>query len=205
MDIWFDFSFEVLYPYMLSLASNDPAIIYPYKNQTVPALTYNACVARVGGNPETHSRQDVYDRVLLWRVPLIALWATTTLPALGWRTKVFTLLHLVADPIETLWSLLYKLDLEKCTAKWSETTDNDVMRTSSRFTFKDKPKDDDRLTRIRTAMGQWPQDMHVLDLESQGVDRYVREAIAAVVTAYDEWGKGAESLRAMEYALEVKV
>jgi hypothetical protein len=201
MGIWSDFSFDVLYPYMLSLASNDSAIIYPYNNHTVPALTYDACVARVGGNPGAYSRQDVYDRVLLWRVPLIALWATTTLPALGWRTKVFTLLHLVADPIDTLWSLFYKLDLAKCTAKWSIATDNDATSKILRFTFRDKPQNEDELNEIRTIMGQWPQDMQELDLEHRGVDRYVRDAIASIITAYDEWGYGAEALRAIEHAL----
>ena len=196
MAIWSDFAFDLLYPYMLSLASDDPSIVYPYENRSVPALTFDACVARVGAKPGAYSRQDMYDRVLLWRVPLIALWATTTLPALGLHTKIFTLLHLVADPIDTLWSLFYKLDLAKCTAKWSITP----ARLSS-FTFRDEAPDENETNRVRTTMGQWAQDIQVLDFERPGMERYVCDAIAAIITAYDEWGYGAKAFKAMEYAL----
>jgi hypothetical protein len=200
MATWSDFAFDLLYPYMLSLASDDPSIVYPYENRSVPALTLDGCVARVGARPGAYSRQDMYDRVLLWRVPLIALWATTTLPALGLHTKIFTLLHLVADPIDTLWSLFYKLDLAKCTAKWSITADKRSDKISS-FTFRDEARDEDELNRIRTTMGQWAQDIQVLDFERQGMERYVRDAIAVIITAYDEWGYGAKAFNAMEYAL----
>lgn len=138
----------------------------------------------------------MYDRVLLWRVPLIALWATTTLPALGFHTKVFTLLHLVADPIDTLWSLFYKLDLAKCTAQWAIKP----VRLSS-FAFRDEARDENELNRVRTAMGQWAQDIHVLGFKIPGMERYVCDAIAAIITAYDEWGCGAQAFKAMEYAL----
>ena len=198
------FAFDLLYSYMLNLAGNDTSIIYPYENRTVPALTVDACVLRVGANPGPYSRQDVYDRVLLWRVPLIALWATTTLPALGRRTQIFTLLHLVADPIDTLWSLFYKLDLAKCTAEWSEREDKDDL-----FTFEDEPEDapvpinDDgyRLTRVKTTLVQWAPDAQELDFAHPGTKVYVREAIASIIAAYDEWGYGASVYKAISYAL----
>ena len=41
------------------------------QNQTV---TYDICVEAVGTGVNWYNRQDVYDRVLLWRVPLLALW-----------------------------------------------------------------------------------------------------------------------------------
>lgn len=196
MGIWSDFAFDLLYPYMLSLASNDSSIIYPYENSTAPAFTYDACVAKVGTKPGAYGRQDVYDRVLLWRIPLIALWATTTLPELGIQTKIFTLLHLVADPIDTLWSLFYKLDLAKCTAEWSEEFDE-----HSWFTFKDRPQDENELTRVRKILGQWAPDMPVLDLNGPGLQQHLRDAIASIVTAYDEWGYGANAYKAIYNAL----
>ena len=198
------FAFDLLYSYMLSLASNDTSIIYPYENRTVPALTVDACVQRVGANPGPYSRQDVYDRVLLWRVPLIALWATTTLPALAHHTQIFTLLHLVADPIDTLWSLFYKLDLAKCTAEWSERKDKHGF-----FTFEDEQEDApadinqdmNKLTRVQTRLVQWAPEMQDMDFARSGMKEYVRDAIASIIAAYDEWGYGASAYKAIYYAL----
>lgn len=99
------FGFEFLWNFTQTLFTNNSSssdLTYPYTNSSVATLTYGGCVSAVGGGAAPYSRQDVYDRVLLWRVPLIALWATATLPALGLHTKVFTLIHLIADPIDTV-------------------------------------------------------------------------------------------------------
>lgn len=79
------FSFDYLWNYTNALNETDPrsqSLFHPHGNLTRLCLTYDACVAEVGADNVLYSRRDVYDRVLLWRVPLIALVATTTLPAL---------------------------------------------------------------------------------------------------------------------------
>ena len=79
------FSFDYLWNISLALNQTDPrnlSLYHPHDNQSRICLTYDGCIAYVGSNPVLYSSRDVYDRVLLWRAPLIALVATTTLPAL---------------------------------------------------------------------------------------------------------------------------
>lgn len=80
-----DFSFDYLWHFALALNQTNPgssSLYHPHGNQSRICLTYDACVSKVGRGHSYYDRKDVYDRVLLWRVPLIALIATTTLPAL---------------------------------------------------------------------------------------------------------------------------
>jgi hypothetical protein len=168
--------------------------------------------AAVGKAPGPYSRQDVYDRVLLWRVPLIALWATTTLPARGPHTKVFTLFRLVADPIDTLCRLFYELDLAKCTAEWSTKPARLAM-----FTFEEEEEEEEqddesaeqrqnenRLTRVRSKLVQWSPAMQKMDYSNPKLKQYICDAIASIITAYDEWGYGAGALKAINHALLVR-
>ena len=79
------FSFDYLWKLALNLNNTDPhspSLFHPHDNQTRICLTYDACIRAVGADNVLYSRRDVYDRVILWRVPLIALVATTTLPTL---------------------------------------------------------------------------------------------------------------------------
>lgn len=79
------FSFEYLWQVALDLNQTNPgssSLYHPHGNQSRICLTYDACIKNVGPGHSYYDRRDVYDRVLLWRVPLIALIATTTLPAL---------------------------------------------------------------------------------------------------------------------------
>lgn len=79
------FDFKYLWNLALDLNNTDPhspSLFHPHDNSTRLCLTYDACIRAVGADNVLYTRRDVYDRVLLWRVPLIALVATTTLPTL---------------------------------------------------------------------------------------------------------------------------
>lgn len=79
------FSFDYLWQFALALNQTNPgssSLYHPHGNQSRICLTYDACISEVGRGHSYYDRRDVYDRVLLWRVPLIALIATATLPAL---------------------------------------------------------------------------------------------------------------------------
>ena len=122
------FDFETLWQWALAINSTNPhntSIYHPYDNQSRLTLSRTACEAFAGSDATWYPRQDVYDRVILWRVPLIALVATTTLPALGYWTQVFTIVHLISDPIDALWSLFYKLDYAQRCARWATGNDSD--------------------------------------------------------------------------------
>lgn len=99
-------------------------VYHPSDSQSRLGLTFDGCTALVGNDDTHYSRQDVYDRVFLWRWPLVALIATATLPALGMMPKLFTFLHIVADPIDALWSLFYRLDIAALNSRWARDIDS---------------------------------------------------------------------------------
>lgn len=79
------FNFGYLWTIALAINATNPfdeRLYHPGDNHTRVCSTYEACLEHVGADSVRYSRRDVYDRVLLWRIPLIALVATTTLPAL---------------------------------------------------------------------------------------------------------------------------
>lgn len=202
------FDFDFLYNYTHSQTIPQSYIVRPYSNQSVLALTYQGCVAAVGSGINYYSRQDVYDRVLLWRVPLIALWATTTLPSFGIHTQIFTLVHLIADPIDTTWSLLYKLDLAKRTAHWARNNDG----TISSFIFASESvaiisENHGKASGVSTteetssASARTRLINRVLRQKMSPLPGYFHNIIALIVTAYDEWGYGEQASNAMNYGL----
>lgn len=101
------FSFKYLWDFALALNQTDPesaSLFHPHGNLTRLCLTYDACVAKVGADNVLYTRRDVYDRVLLWRVPLIALVATTTLPTLV--SKVVFVIFIISHKLKQLLWLL---------------------------------------------------------------------------------------------------
>lgn len=206
------FSFDWLYHNYIPqlVANNSSYIIHPYQNASAIALTYDGCVAGVGADALWYTRHDVYDRVLMWRVPLIALWATTTLPAFGWHTKLFTLMHLIADPIDTFWSLFYKLHLAQLNARWVRETDEDPrLYTTITPTYESEEIDDSQigtpLGRRQTAIEDHDERERKLAImlakRDPDVLQYYRDVVASIITAYDEWGFGLEASKAVNYGL----
>lgn len=52
------------------------------------------------------------------------------LPPLGWRSKTFVILHLIGDPLDTIWSLSHKIYLtHRRVERWSLDKDCNVMAT----------------------------------------------------------------------------
>ena len=82
-------------------------------------MRYDACIAYAGEAYTEYTTQDFWDIVSAWRIPLIALIATTPLPAFGFSSWVFAIVHMLADPIDTLWSLFYKLSLAHRHEEWA--------------------------------------------------------------------------------------
>lgn len=205
------FSFEFLWRIATDLytnSSSDSSLYHPLDNQSRITLTYKACVTHAGTEWSPFTRDDVYDRVILWRVPLVALVATTTLPALGLVTQVFTVLHLLADPIDTLWSLFYKLQLAKRDAQWASEADKHLA-----FTFKEQPSSfDGGAVRMLRAGTRAPtglsghedmQDKHqrLLQAEDPCMKRLYRDVFASIVHAYGEWHLGDEAKEVIKDAL----
>lgn len=202
------FNFEYLHNFTHSPSTDQSYILHPFPDQNVLALSLEGCVAAVGSGFVYYSRKDVYDRVVLWRLPLLALWATTTLPALGISTQAFTLLHLVASPIDTIWSLIYKLDLAKRTARWAKKNDGEVssfiFTSESGIVNAEQPKDPSvppKSEKVKKAMKRTKQVNAALTDKNSALKKYFRDVPALIVNAYDEWGYGEHALKTLNYGL----
>lgn len=106
----------------------DPRLFYPYR----PLLTYDACVElnAEGNGWGLFVMSDVRYRFQLWKTPLIQLMAQMQLPPLGWKSNIFVVLHLIGDPLDTIWSLSHKIYLtHRRVEKWSHEKDCNAMAT----------------------------------------------------------------------------
>ncbi|MCJ1384674.1 hypothetical protein MMC17_007792 [Xylographa soralifera] len=101
------------------LNPRNDSLYHPYDNQSRICLKYDACVLYAGTSYTEYTTQDFWDIISAWRIPLIALIATTPLPALGFSSWIFAIIHMLADPIDTLWSLFYKLSLARRYEEWA--------------------------------------------------------------------------------------
>lgn len=104
----------------------DPRLFYPFR----PLLTYDACVQlnSKGNRPEFFMMSDVLYRFQLWKAPLIQLIAQMQLPPLGWRSRFFVIMHLIGDPLDTIWSLSHKIFLcDRRVEKWSHERDHKAL------------------------------------------------------------------------------
>ena len=188
-------------------------LYHPYDNQSRITLTYDACVDAVGTGAVNFPVDNVYDRLILWRVPLLALLATTTLPSLGWQRQVFTIVHLVADPIDTFWSLMFKLDLAARQFKWTKKTN---AGAGAFFTFGPKKlgissstRDDapQGIARQKTELesGHTRQDEanERRNVEDEEMKQYDLDAISRIINAYQEWHHGEDAKKVFKTNLFV--
>ncbi|KAI9764289.1 MAG: hypothetical protein M1840_008580 [Geoglossum simile] len=70
-------------------------------------LTLPGCIERCGGDVGWYS--DVGPRLITWLIPVLLLLSNIELPPLDKR-RFQTVLHALGDPIDTLWSLLHKIE-----------------------------------------------------------------------------------------------
>lgn len=106
----------------------DTRLFFPYR----PLLTYDACIQlnSKGNDWGFFVMSDVRYRFQLWKAPLIQLMAQMQLPPLGWTSNAFVILHLIGDPLDTIWSLSHKVYLtHRRVEKWSHDKDCDAMAT----------------------------------------------------------------------------
>jgi hypothetical protein len=69
-------------------------------------LTQAGCVALAGAGWKEYPAGDVWGRLTTWKAPLLQLIVLFPLPPLGVKIQFFVICHLMADPIDTIRSLL---------------------------------------------------------------------------------------------------
>ena len=137
----------------------DPRLFYQYR----PLLTYDACVQlnSKANNWEPFVMSDVRYRFQLWKAPLIQLIAQMQLPPLGYRSNVFVILHLIGDPLDTIWSLSHKIFLcHRRVETWFHDNDHKAMGmiVISHDEWGENNQVEDTLLQILSARGPVVQD-----------------------------------------------
>lgn len=86
----------------------------PYNGVDNMTLTLDGCNALCG--PKHTWYTDVGPRLTIWLIPILLLLANVELSPLDKR-NFLAVLHLLGDPIDSIWSLLHKLDAwDRCSA-----------------------------------------------------------------------------------------
>lgn len=98
--------------------------IYPSYNNNITRLTknstdstpipvpYNSCEKNSHGW-EPYDTMDILERISLWIVPLLVLIGNFHMAPLGSLNSIYSGIHLLGDPIDTMSSLLTKLEVSK--------------------------------------------------------------------------------------------
>ena len=74
-------------------------------------LTLQGCYDLCGSGWAWFPKKDVGTRLTGWFLPIILLVANLHLPPLGFMYSLLTLVHLLGDPIDSLTSILTKLEV----------------------------------------------------------------------------------------------
>lgn len=135
----------------------------------------------------------------------------------GWHTQVFTVLHLIADPIDTLWSLFYKLDLARRHADWAAQRNSEPHVSNGDATFAIGPGGVNRSGhnsvkgsnvprhRRQTGFSANPflqeEIQRLRKDENKSVEQFDFEVIACIVNAYEEWHYGEKAKDVLDRGL----
>ena len=104
----------------------DSSIIYSVANVSEPILTLYGCEKLCGLGTGWYS--DSGPRLVGWLLPIFLLISNMQFPRIR-KGRFFLVLHLLGDPIDSTWSLLYKIDnWRQCYARAREKLDDDATK-----------------------------------------------------------------------------
>lgn len=77
------------------------------------ALAPEACNILTGGHDSwtPYAISNILTRLTSWKMPLLQLVAQFSRPPLSIAVEIFVIIHLMGDPIDTIWSLLHKISI----------------------------------------------------------------------------------------------
>ncbi|KAK4998009.1 hypothetical protein LTR66_002680 [Elasticomyces elasticus] len=105
------FNFQTLWDITQKIQHQCPydTRLYNPENPNRTQLTNAACMDISGDSWTSFPAPEVIARIALWKLPLFQLVSLYPRPPLCLEVTVFVICHLLGDPIDTIWSLLYKL------------------------------------------------------------------------------------------------
>lgn len=97
---------SIFYPPIASTEENDPSTLY-YN------LTLFGCKDICGSSWTPYPSDKIGRRLTTWLIPILVLVGNMHLAAVGYATTIVTIVHLLGDPIDSMWSLLTKLEISR--------------------------------------------------------------------------------------------
>ncbi|KAH0537941.1 hypothetical protein FGG08_005391 [Glutinoglossum americanum] len=82
-------------------------------NQTHPQLSLLGCEKLCGDGYQLWPLSDTFLRLVIWVFPLVALIAHFHFAPLGAGNMVFVVFHLIGDPIDSMWSMLTRTEVNR--------------------------------------------------------------------------------------------
>ena len=89
------------------------------KNATL-SLKLSTCLQYCGHGFSWYSSEEQMNRILVWLIPLLVLMGNKHLPPLAINIKIFSLLHFVGDPIDSMLSLQHTLAVRRAAYLWAK-------------------------------------------------------------------------------------
>lgn len=164
-------------------------------------------------SPHCINRDDDATRTgKLWLPLAEAFWYLVDSCFQGWHTQIFSILHLIADFIDTLWSLFYKLDLARRHADWAAKGNSDAHVSSGNVTFAHRlggvyrpGLEQSNVPRHRKQTSVNPclqeQIQRLREEGNESVERFDFEVIASIVNAYQEWHYEDQAKQVLDHGL----
>ena len=82
------------------------------------SLNHAGCVAIAGAGWTPYPGADIWLRLTTWKFPLLQLVGLFPRPPLSFSAECFVIVHLLGDPIDTVWHLLHKLEVCQSRAEY---------------------------------------------------------------------------------------
>ncbi|KAG4430314.1 hypothetical protein IFR05_014204 [Cadophora sp. M221] len=95
-------------------------------DQPVPntplSITNEFCNSQCGEKFSWYPNNEIASRLVVWLIPVLVLMGNLHMPSLSAKYKLFSLLHMLGDPVDTLLSLQHTLAIRHAAYIWAQRT-----------------------------------------------------------------------------------
>ncbi|KAI9764041.1 MAG: hypothetical protein M1840_008917 [Geoglossum simile] len=114
------FKFDSLYKAVQAINATCPHsdLFFDHASNNITRLSLDACKKIGQPSWRIYPAYDIWVRLTVWKFPLLQLIAQFSRPPLGLRGEAFAVIHLIGNPVNTIFSLLRKLVTCQQRASW---------------------------------------------------------------------------------------